>query len=48
MKDTTNQIDSVTAMDETTQEKMQTQNIQFIVWTTIASLALIVLIKIAK
>jgi len=48
MKDTTNQIDSVTAMDETTQEKMQTQNIQFIVWTTIASLALILLIKIAK
>jgi hypothetical protein len=48
MKDTTNQIDSVTAMDETTQEKMQTQNIQFIVWTTIASLALILLIKISK
>jgi len=48
MKDTTNQIDSVTAMDETTQEKMQRQNIQFIVWTTIASLALILLIKIAK
>jgi len=48
MKDTTNQIDTVTAMDETTQEKMHTQNIQFIVWTTIASLALILLIKIVK
>jgi len=45
---TTNQMNSVNAMDETTQQKMQTQNIQFIVWTTIASLAVILLIKIAK
>lgn len=44
----TNQIDSVNAMEETTQQKMQTQNIQFIVWTTLASLAVILLIKIAK
>lgn len=48
MNDTTNQIDSVNAMDENTQRKMQTQNTQFIVWTTIASLAVILLIKIAK
>ena len=48
LNDTTNQMETVNAMDETTQQKMQTQNIQFIVWTTIASLAVILLIKIAK